>query len=104
MTNLPDKMPAEIRSAIQEILFHDWDPLGMVGTGLVDEYDYSYEPVYRILVGSRSEQELTELLFILARDYYGVASDIPQYFEIGRPAARRLLESNVGLGYCRLIT
>jgi len=69
----------------------------MADTKLVDEYDYSYMPVYRILVGSRSEQELTELLFVLARDYYGVASDTQQHFEIGRPVARKLLQIDVGL-------
>jgi len=95
--NVKSQIPVEIEEAIRQILFHDWDPIGMADTELVNEYDAYIAPVYRVLVGSRSEDELTKYLFITARDTIGVASDTAEHFELGRPAARKLLELDVGL-------
>ena len=80
------------------MLFRDWDPIGVNDNpNLQDEYDDYIAPVYRILVGSRSEQELCEFLYRTARDTIGVASDSVEHFEAGRPIARKLLELDVTL-------
>jgi hypothetical protein len=97
MTNSTDMIPAEIEEAIRKILFQDWDALNMADTGLVNEYDDYIAPVYLILIGSRSEDEITKYLFVVARDEMGVASDTAEHFELCRPAARKLLELDVRL-------
>ncbi len=48
--------------AIRQILYCDWDPIGVYRAGPEDEYDSCIGPVYHILSTSRSEQELTEVL------------------------------------------
>ncbi|HEX4263119.1 MAG TPA: hypothetical protein VH597_02170, partial [Verrucomicrobiae bacterium] len=61
------------------------------------EYDPYIPPIYRILIGTRSEQELCELLFRIARDTIGVADDTVEHFELSRPIARKLLEVDAEL-------
>jgi len=97
MTETREKRAAEIRDSIRRILYHEWDPIGVAGAAPEDEYDAYITPVYRILVGSRSEQELVEFLFRTARDTIDVASDTAEHLELGRPIARLLLELDVGL-------
>ena len=97
MTDSRDKRAAEIQDSIRQILYREWDPIGVSGSAPEDEYDSYIAPVYRILAGSRSEQELVEFLFRTARDTIGVASDTKEHFELGRPVARRLLELDVRL-------
>ena len=64
MADPRDKRAAEIQDSIRQILFRVWDPLGVnKNPNLEDEYDNCITPVYRILVGSRSEEELIDLLF-----------------------------------------
>ena len=95
MTDTREKRAAEILDRIRQILLHDWNPIGFPGPD--DEYDAYIAPVYRILVGSRSEQELCEFLFRTARSAIGVASDTAEHFELGRPVARKLLGLDVKL-------
>ena len=84
------KRAAEIQNSIRQVLFRDWDPIGVgENPALRDEYDTYIAPVYRILVGSRSEQEIVEFLFRTAHDTIGVRCDSPEQL---RPVARRLLE------------
>lgn len=97
MADLRDNRAAEIQNSIRQILYHDWDPIGVAGEAPEDEYDAYIAPIYRILVGSRSEQELCEFLFRTARDTIGMANDIVEHFELGRPIARKLLELDVKL-------
>ena len=86
---------AEIQDAIRQVLFHDWDPIS-VGDNpkLQDEYDSYIAPVYRILSGSRSEQELVDYLFRTERDTIGLSCQSPEQL---RPVARKLLQLNVRL-------
>jgi hypothetical protein len=92
-----NKRAAEIQNSIRQILYHDWDPIGVAGAAPEDEYDAYIAPVYRILAGSRSEQELCEFLFRTAHGNIGVAKDTVKSFELGRPIARKLLELDVRL-------
>jgi len=96
MTDSRDKRAAEIQDSIRQILYHDWNPIG-VSDLPGDEYDSYIAPVYRILAGSRSEQELVEFLFRTARDTIGVACETQEHFEALRLVARRLLELDARL-------
>ena len=94
MTDLRETRAAKIQDSIRQILYHDWDPIGVSGTAPKDEYDGYIAPVYRILSGSRSEQELIECLFHIERDVIGMPCESPEQL---RPVARRLLELDVRL-------
>ena len=92
MADARDKRAAEIQDSIRQIFLHGWNPIGFPVPD--DEYDSYIGGVYRILAGSRSEQELIEYLFRTERDTIGMPSQSPEQL---RPVARRLLELNVGL-------
>jgi hypothetical protein len=93
MTDSRDRA-AEIQDSIRQILYREWDPIGVSGTAPDDEYDSYIAPVYRILTGSRSEQVLIEFLFRTERDTIGLSCESPEQL---RPVARRLLELDVRL-------
>src|SRR3954465_10335017 len=97
MTDSREKRAADIQDSIRQILYHDWDPIGVSGSAPEDEYDSYIAPVYRILSSSRSEQELVEYLFRTARDTIGVACETAEHMEQMRPVARKLLELDVSL-------
>jgi len=61
---------------------------------LVDEYDSYIAGVYRILVGSRSEEELAEFLYATEREVIGLSVESPEKL---RPVARKLLALDVAL-------
>ena len=87
-------IPPRVERAIRQILLADYDPFNLKGWP-DDEYDYCIEPVYRMLVEGRSEQELTQYLFVTARDHFGAGAETVEHFEMCRPAARKLLELDV---------
>ncbi len=90
-----EQRAAEIQESIRQILFLDWDPIGVNNNAkLADEYDSYIAPVYRILSGSRSEDELIELLFRTEHDQIGTGCESPEQL---RPVARKLLALNVAL-------
>jgi hypothetical protein len=93
MTDSRKKRAAKIQDSIRQILYHDWNPIGFSGLP-EDEYDSYIAPVYRILAGSRSEQELIEFLFRTESDTIGSSCESPEQL---RPVARRLLELDVRL-------
>ena len=94
MTDTREKRAAEIQDSIRQILYHDWNPIGLGGALPEDEYDSYIAPVYRILAGSRSEQDIIEFLFRTERDTIGLPCESPEQL---RPVARRLLELDVRL-------
>jgi hypothetical protein len=66
---------AEIQNSIRQILFREWDPIGVSDNPkLSDEYDAYIAPVYRILVGKRSEEDLIAFLQKTERDQIGLES------------------------------
>lgn len=98
MDDLRDKRAREIQNAIGEVLMQHWDPIGVNDVPEArGEYDSYIGPVYRILVGSRSEQELIEFLFRTAHDIMGAPVEPGESAHYLRPVARRLLELNVKL-------
>jgi len=85
---------AEIQDSIRQVLFRDWDPIGVADEGLDHEYDSYIAPVYRILVGSRSEDEIINYLYTTERNTIGVWCENP---EMLRPIAKKLLMLGVSL-------
>lgn len=97
MTGSREKRAAEIQDSIRQILYHDWDPIRVSGEAPNDEYDSYIAPVYRILFGSRSENELVECLHRLGDDIMGASPTAAEHVEQLRPVARKLLELDVRL-------
>jgi hypothetical protein len=95
MTSPKANRAAEIRDAIRQALFRDWDPIGVNDNpNLQDEYDSYIAPVYRILSCSRSEQELVDFLFRTEGESVGLQCDLPERL---RPIARKLLELDIAI-------
>lgn len=74
---------------VEEVLFHDWDPIGINGNlGVRDEYD-SYAPaVCRLLSNGIGEDELTGALSRLATDGMGLPAGQE---DLHRSAAKKLI-------------
>jgi|tagenome__1003787_1003787.scaffolds.fasta_scaffold20497959_2 hypothetical protein len=69
------KRGIRIQDSIRQVLYNDWDPLGINDyPSTVDEYDDYIAPIYRILVGSRSCDEVAETLRRLAIEKMGVSA------------------------------
>ena len=94
MTDSRDKRAAEIQDSIRQILRRDWNPIGCAGNLPEDEYDSYIAPVYRILAGSQSEQELVECLYGIECNIIGMPC---ASIDLLRPVARKLLELDVRL-------
>lgn len=91
----PAKHALKIFESIRQVLVEDWDPLDIGDEeGLDDEYDAYVTPVYRIFVGSRSENDLIEQLGRIEADEIGVT---PADVESLRPVAHKLLSLSVRL-------
>ena len=88
------KRAAQIQDSIRQVLYYEWDPIGVSRLGPDDEYDSYIGPVYGILAGSRSEQELIEYLCRTERDTIGLSCDSPERL---RPVARSLLAIDISL-------
>jgi hypothetical protein len=63
MTDSRDKRAREIQDAIGEVLMQHWDPIEVADVPEArGEYDSYVGPVYRVLAGSHSEEELISYL------------------------------------------
>ena len=83
----------QIQNSIRQILFFDWDPIGVSRDSTCDdEYDAYIAPIYRVLVGSRSEEEIVNRLFQMARDSMTIVLERDAL----RPVAKKLLELEIG--------
>ena len=94
MADSREKRAAEIQDAIRQILYHDWDPIGVCGAGPDDEYDSYIGGVYRILASSRSEEALIQFLAGTAKDL--LESQMPASERL-RSVAQKLLALDVQL-------
>jgi hypothetical protein len=83
-----------IQDSIRQILSCEWDPLGLCDYGPKDEYDSYIAPVYRILVGSRSEGELIDFLHLTESETIGMPGGQRKAL---REVARKLLALDVRL-------
>ena len=87
--------PADIQTAIREILYQDWNPSGLEDLMPEDVQAHYILPVLRIIVGSRSEKEMVEFLHRTGSGFGGVAADASVEYEHLRPVARKLLKLKV---------
>lgn len=93
MTDLSSERGRLVMQAIRDVLMQHWDPIGVSGIPEApDEYDRYIGPVYRILAGTRSEEELVEFLFRSETRTMGL---IPPSREALCEVARRLLRLEV---------
>lgn len=84
----------EIYSAINDILYAYWDPIGFGEALPKDEYEGYVGVVYRAIADGKSEQELVALLTDLENERIGLRAPWPQKVE----AARRLAALNIKVG------
>lgn len=61
-----------IQNEIREVLYRNWDPIGVSGDSPDDEYDSYIGGVYRVLTGTRSISDLTEYLHLVEKERIGV--------------------------------
>lgn len=82
-----------IQDAIRQVLFYDWDPIGVSDQPhLNDEYDSYIGPVYRMLSENRSEKALADFLFRTERNDIGVGTTSADRL---LPIARKLLSIEI---------
>ena len=74
MTNPREKRAAKIQDSIRQILYYDWSPIGFVDLLPKDEYDSYIAPVYRILAGTRSKDELVDFLYHTETETMGLGT------------------------------
>jgi len=72
MSKSREKRAAAIQDGIRQILYRDWDPIGVWGTAPQDEYDSYIGGVYRRLATSRSEEALVQFLAGAFEDLSGL--------------------------------
>jgi hypothetical protein len=89
------KRPADIQTSIREILQQDWNPSGFEDLLPEDIQAYYILPILRIIVGSRSEQELVEFLHRTGSGFGGISTDKLENHEHLRPIAQKLLKLKV---------
>ena len=84
-----EQRAAELQDLIRQVFLRDWNPIGVNNDPeLADEYGSYIAPVYRILVGNRSEDDLIDLLYRAERDQIGTACESPEQL---RRVAQKLL-------------
>ena len=70
--NHKTKRVIEIQDSIRKVLFNKWEPIGVNdNSNLIAEYNVYIAPIYRILVESRSEDEIINSLSSAERDIVG---------------------------------
>ena len=85
----------EIQDSIRKVLLFEWDPIGICcHDAQSDEYDAYIAPIYRILVGTRSDDALVERLAQIEQDELGVGPTKPELLQL---VARKLLTLEVRL-------
>ncbi len=94
MAESREKRVAEIQDTIRQILYRDWDPIGVCGAAPEDEYDSYIGGVYRILASSRSEETLIQFLAGAVEDVLGSQESAPERL---RSVAQKLLALDVRL-------
>ena len=94
MADARDKRAAEIQDAIRQVLYRDWDPIGVCDEAAQDEYDHYIGAVYGILAGSRSAEALIDYLIQVMTERMGY--DTPPRARL-RLVAQKLLSLDVRL-------
>ena len=80
-----------IMESIRNILYEDWDPIGVNDSAPKYEYDAYYGGVYRLLVSGASEAELSEYL----RQMEITKMESPTNTEHRKMVAEKILKLNL---------
>lgn len=86
------KRGIRIQSEIREVLYRNWDPIGVSGEAPNDEYDAYIGGIYRLLTSTRSVSDIAEHLQRLETEKIGV---VPANLESLVPIAKLLLAIEV---------
>jgi hypothetical protein len=92
MKNPKEKHTRNVVKQIHDVLWYDWDPIGINDSGPDNEYDYYIGGIYRILSGNPTESELMEYLYKIVTDTMGLSSHNK---ELQRPIAKKLMAIDV---------
>jgi hypothetical protein len=84
---------AEIQESIREILFYDWDPIGINDCGPDDEYDSYVGGIYRLLASGADEYKIIERLYQIETNSMGLNGNR----EYLKSVAEKLIKLNVSL-------
>ena len=83
----------EIQDSIRQVLMRSWGRIGVSDVHQAfDEYDSYISPIYRILVGTRSSDDLVECLRRIEREEIGARLADPEAY---RKIAEKLLDLEV---------
>jgi hypothetical protein len=83
------RMWLTIQDEVCSVLNTDWDPIGVVGEGITDEYDGYIGHIYSLLLSGASQQDIAEHLRSIEVDRMGLTgTSMDQLFEV----ASRLLK------------
>ncbi len=75
--------------SVSEILWRDFDPLGMSQTGPTDEYESYIPQIFKLLINNESVEKIAEKLNSLEKKITGLNGSI----EKCRKVAERLVEA-----------
>ena len=89
-----ERRAREIQDRISEILYEDWDPLGLKDVAPSDEYDGYVGGVYRVLASGASCEQVAEHLAGVERGPLGYSEATAGG---NMAAARKLCELDVRL-------
>jgi len=90
MVDSRDRRAEDIQDSIRQILYRDWDPIGVCDVGPECEYDSYIGAVYRILATSRSEEALIDFLS-------KIESDLMSFDSASQGRLRRLVQKLLAL-------
>jgi hypothetical protein len=89
----------EIQQSIRNILFYDWDPIGINDlnpdeySGADDEYDSYVSSIYRLLASGGSEYQIIERLYQFETASMGMNGNRERL----KSVAEKLMKLNVSL-------
>jgi len=83
----------EIQESIRQILFYDWDPIGINEFGPSDEYDSYAGSIYRLLASGTSEYQIIERLYQFETASMGLSGNREKLKHV----AEKLMKLNVSL-------
>ena len=85
----------ELYQKIDEILWNDWDPIGIAGAAEARDEYYSYLPkVFRLALENATANQIAEYLFSIETERMGLSGNMKHCAEI----AELVLRTRAGLG------
>lgn len=82
-----------IQAAIREVLYRDWDPIGVCGIAPVDEYDSYIGSIYRLLSTAPTRESVAQELLKIEKECMGYDHAIESLL----PVADKLLAIDIQL-------